>query len=337
MSLPVTRRTFVLGATALAACSRSERDAMGGAPPRPPVGASVRVVEMDLGRQPWGAGRAVVLVPSWGAAAARYPLLVALHGRGEALKSPAEGAMGWPRDYALVSACDRVRAPPLTPMDYEGLVEPAHLSETNAALFQRPFQGLVVACPYLPDLRSAATADIAAYAHFVLDVLVPAVRAQAPVLSAPEATGIDGVSLGGILALRIGLGAPDRFAAVGAIQPALANAPDRSQSAHRARALRAEPAPGPQASPDHEPRRLLPRPDRGAVPGVDRRERVPRVRRSSGPSRLRVQPGTGVVGAPFVARSCPRPLPINSHASLHAKYAAGTMMRCGCAFFSSLS
>jgi hypothetical protein len=225
MSLPVTRRTFVLGATALAACSRGERDAMGGPPPRPLISASVRVIEMDLGRQPWGAGRAVVLVPSWGAAAARYPLLVALHGRGEALKSPADGAMGWPRDYALVSAYDRVRAPPLTPMDYEGLVEPAHLSETNASLFQRPFQGLVVACPYLPDLRSAATADIGAYAHFVLDVLVPAVRAQAPVLSAPEATGIDGVSLGGILALRIGLGAPDRFAAVGAIQPALANAP----------------------------------------------------------------------------------------------------------------
>jgi enterochelin esterase-like enzyme len=110
-------------------------------------------------------------------------------------------------------------------MHYEGLVEPAHLSETNASLFQRPFQGLVVACPYLPDLRSAATADITPFARFVLEVLLPAVRAQAPVLSAPEATGIDGVSLGGILALRIGLGAPDRFAAVGAIQPALANAP----------------------------------------------------------------------------------------------------------------
>jgi enterochelin esterase-like enzyme len=110
-------------------------------------------------------------------------------------------------------------------MDYEGLVEPAHLSEINGSLFQRPFQGVVVACPYLPDLRSAATADIAPFARFVLDVLLPAARAQAPVLSAPEATGIDGVSLGGILALRIGLAAPDRFAAVGAIQPALANAP----------------------------------------------------------------------------------------------------------------
>jgi hypothetical protein len=226
MSRAVTRRTFVLGAATLGACSRSEGDALGGPPPRPAlVSTSVRLVELDLGRQAWGPGRAVLLIPSWGAPAARYPLLVALHGRGEAMKAPADGAMAWPRDYALVRAYDRIRAPPLTPMDYEGLVEPARLSETNASLFERPFGGLVVACPYLPDLRSAATADVAPFARFVLDVLVPAARAQAPVLPAPESTGIDGVSLGGILALRIGLAAPDRFAAVGALQPALANAP----------------------------------------------------------------------------------------------------------------
>ena len=33
--------------------------------------------------------------------------------------------MGWPRDYAMVRAIDRLRAPPLTAHDYEGFVDPA--------------------------------------------------------------------------------------------------------------------------------------------------------------------------------------------------------------------
>ena len=53
-------------------------------------------------------GEAVVILPAGGdrgaSSPARWPLVVALHGRGEALKSPRDGAMGWARDYALVRA-----------------------------------------------------------------------------------------------------------------------------------------------------------------------------------------------------------------------------------------
>ena len=113
--------------------------------------------------------------------------------------------MGWPRDYAMVRAFDRLRAPPLREADYEGLVEPARMAETNASLAAHPFGGVIVACPWLPDVRPAATGDISAYARYLLDVLLPRVRQETPALSSPEATGIDGVSLGGMLALRIGL------------------------------------------------------------------------------------------------------------------------------------
>jgi enterochelin esterase-like enzyme len=121
----------------------------------------------------------------------------------------------------MVRAFDRLWAPPLREPDYEGFVDAERLAEANASLAKRPFGGLVVACPWLPDVRPAATGDVSDYAHYVIDELLPRVRAETPALSAPEATGIDGVSLGGVVALRIGLTLPDSFGAVGGIQPAL--------------------------------------------------------------------------------------------------------------------
>jgi acetyl esterase/lipase len=208
-------------AVAALACSRSER-ASGGAPPPTSIASSnVSVLQWDLGPQPWGQARVVVVVPSWGAAEARFPVLLALHGRGEALKTPAEGAMGWPRDYAMVRAIDRLRAPPLRERDYEGFVDRARMAATNASLAAEPFGGVIVVCPWLPDVRPAPTGDIAPYGRYLLDVLLPRVRRDTPALTSPEATGIDGVSLGGVLALRIGLSRPEDFGAVGGIQPAL--------------------------------------------------------------------------------------------------------------------
>src|SRR5580704_14517293 len=161
------RRAVVLGVTTAFACSRSEGLA-GGSPPAP-VSPNVKVVQWDLGPQPWGPGRAAMLVPTWGSADDRFPVVLALHGRGEAVKSPVEGALGWPRDYALVRAYDRMRAPPLRDADYEGLAEPARMAETNAALAKRPFGGLVVVCPWLPDVHSASTADVTPFARFLFD------------------------------------------------------------------------------------------------------------------------------------------------------------------------
>jgi hypothetical protein len=217
----VGRRAMILGAAAAAlACSRSQR-AEGRGPPPSTVSPNVRVLEWDLGAQPWGQARAVVVVPAWAGGDARFPVLLALHGRGEAVKAPAEGAMGWPRDYAMVRAIDRLRAPPLRELDYEGFADPARMADTNASLARRPFGGLIVACPWLPDVRPASTGDIAPYARYLVDVLLARVQRETPAIAAPEATGIDGVSLGGVMALRVGLTSPDVFGAVGGIQPAL--------------------------------------------------------------------------------------------------------------------
>ena len=51
---------------------------------------------------------------------------------------------------------------------------------------RRPFGGLIVACPWLPDVRPASTADVTPLARFLLDVLLPRVRRETPALAPPR-------------------------------------------------------------------------------------------------------------------------------------------------------
>jgi hypothetical protein len=180
---------------------------------------------------------AVVVVPAWGGPDRRFPVLVALHGRGEALKPPAVGAMGWPRDYALTRAFERLAAPPLTSTDLEGFVEPDHLAAMNKSLAEQPFGGVIVACPYVPDIDLRNADALRAYGRFVIDQLLPRVQKETPAIAGPQNTGIDGVSLGGFTALRVGLTNPEAFAAVGALQPAISDdqASDWTEYARAAR------------------------------------------------------------------------------------------------------
>lgn len=178
----------------------------------------------QVATQTWsfdGGGRAFVIVPAWGKPDEKFPLLVALHGRGEAMKGPIEGVMGWPRDYALLRAIQRVCAPPLMGTDFEGFVDDARMAAHNADLAARPFGGLVVVCPYSPDVDLRKPSELRAYGAFLVDKVVARARTELPVLAGASATGIDGVSLGGAIALRTGLTNPSVFGAVGSLQAAI--------------------------------------------------------------------------------------------------------------------
>jgi predicted esterase len=163
----------------------------------------------------------VALVPAWGAPGEKFPVLVALHGRGEALKRPEDGAMGWARDYELTRAIARLSAPPLTDADFEGFSDRARMAAHNDALRGRPFGGVIVLCPYLPDLDLVGSHAIRAYGRFVVTTLLPHARRETPAMETARATGIDGVSLGGAVALRAGMTYADGFGAVGSLQPAV--------------------------------------------------------------------------------------------------------------------
>ncbi len=224
--------TSLAVATAAGGCSRREQQRAAASEPVP---AATKLPEMPpldatalprgkVGTETWtfdNGGRAVIIVPSWTKPDEKLPVLFALHGRGEANKGPVEGVMGWPRDYALLRAIERVCAPPITTADLEGFADPKRLAELNEGLAAKPFKGLVIVCPYLPDLDLRKPAPIKDYGRYLLETVLPRVRGELPVLTTAAATGIDGVSLGGAVSLRVGLGNPDAFGAVGSLQAAL--------------------------------------------------------------------------------------------------------------------
>ncbi len=155
-------------------------------------------------------------------AAQQSPLLVALHGRGEAGRGLQVGARGWRDDYDLERAHRRLHKPPLTAEDLLGFVRPKRLEQLNASLRSHPFGGLDVACPYTPALRDRSLAGSRAFGAFLTQILLPRVRKELALgVPARERTGIDGVSMGGRLALLVGLSHPEIFGAVGALQPAI--------------------------------------------------------------------------------------------------------------------
>jgi enterochelin esterase-like enzyme len=178
----------------------------------------------------------VVAIPEHRAGAGPLPILIAMHGRGEAFKGPARGARGWIDDYWLLRAVERLQAPPLTNKDFQGFADPERLAQINRSLAERPYRGVIVVCPYTPDILAGDRPFNAAepLTRFLVDELLPRVRRETPAAQASGATGIDGVSLGGRAALLVGLSRATAFGAVSTLQAAFDSA-DAAELARRAK------------------------------------------------------------------------------------------------------
>lgn len=203
-----------------------------------PTGA-LREVVFEYSDSPVGPSNVVIAVPSHATKESPLPVLVAFHGRGESLKSPARGARGWIDDYDLKRAVERLTFPPLTSADFGGSIAPDRLKRLNEGLAKDGYRGLIVVCPYLPDAFHGDQAfdDGSRYAHFIVDEVLPRVYREVPAIGTPEATSVDGVSLGGRAALLVGWLRPNAFGAVAALQPALDSAEARPFAALAQRAL----------------------------------------------------------------------------------------------------
>jgi hypothetical protein len=171
----------------------------------------------------------------------RFPVLIALHGRGEMLKGPERGARGWIDDYGLYRALERIRRPPLRGDDLRGLYDSPALGRLNHALNLRPYRGLIIVSPYTPELFSGDSAFEAAgsFADFLVGEVLERVYRETPAMGRAETTGIDGVSLGGRAALLVGFHRPKAFAVVSSLQAAF-DVDDAPELAVRSRRARAE-------------------------------------------------------------------------------------------------
>jgi dienelactone hydrolase len=156
--------------------------------------------------------------------AERWPIVVTFSGMAESREGPGSGYLAWPTKYGLSQAMAALLSPPLTAAAFGGLVRVGHLTALNDELRQRAFHGVFAVGVYTPDLLAAEQREARTqkFADWVADVLIPRVRDVFPVTSAgPDQVGVDGVSLGGAVALEVGCRRPESFSAVGSLQPAI--------------------------------------------------------------------------------------------------------------------
>jgi len=164
--------------------------------------------------------RALVDVPGGSEA---WPIVVALHGRGEAGRGLDAGARGFRDDYGLERMRARLEAGVVSTDDVEGWLSANQLESLTASLRSRPYEGLLVASPYTPVPGDRTFEGSRAFASHVVERLLPDVaRLRGGTPLHRSSTGIDGISMGGRYALQLGWRHPEVFGAVGALQPAIA-------------------------------------------------------------------------------------------------------------------
>ncbi|MEO7096456.1 MAG: hypothetical protein ABI175_24570, partial [Polyangiales bacterium] len=169
--------------------------------------------------------RAVVLVPRHLAKGERVPLLVLLHGLAETADEEM-GAHAWVKRYGVGDGYAHLRAPSTITMEGLGkMATDARLSELQQTLAEKPFRGMVIACPYTPNIWKVSPdvqGTLDAYAQWLFEVLVPRLRSETPVIADAAHTGLDGVSLGGHASLGVGARRSGELGSIGCVQAAIA-------------------------------------------------------------------------------------------------------------------
>jgi predicted esterase len=148
-------------------------------------------------------------------------VLVLLHGLGETTNETL-GIGAWSERYGLCQAHARLRRPPIRRVLTDAIyLTDERLSELDRELERAPFRGMAVACPFTPNVfRAGPTALVLdRYASWLVEGLVPALAKELG--AAQPNVGLDGVSLGGFVALEVFLRKPEAFASVGSLQAAI--------------------------------------------------------------------------------------------------------------------
>ena len=194
------------------------------APKRLVANDELAVHDWSLPGDPKISRRCVVLVPRHLAVGERVPLLVALHGLAETIDETM-GAYAWLDKYGIAEGYAHLRAPETMSVASLGkMITQDRLDELHADLAKSPFRGMVVACPYTPNIWKVSPdveATIGALSSWIFDVLVPRLRAETPVRTEREFLGVDGVSLGGYASLGVGIRRAADLGSIGCVQAAI--------------------------------------------------------------------------------------------------------------------
>lgn len=241
--VPSSRRHFLSSCLtlALARAARADGPSARGAASKPVesgAGGDLRLLDLRLEGDRGLARRALVLSPAHGPAGQTYPGLLLMHGRGEAVDE-LTAIHAWRARYGLVESYARLlRAPVALTPEQAAFMRPSQLTALNAGLAEKPFGGLVLICPVTPNTRSRGRPERALerYSDWIEQILLPAVRARAP-LAGGSCVGIDGCSMGGYVAAEVYVRKPDLFRTFGVVQPAVGAFRCERYARHLARGL----------------------------------------------------------------------------------------------------
>ncbi len=148
----------------------------------------------------------------------KYPLVIAFGGAGECIRSPRDGALAWLYYYKTDEAIRALANNRVTPDNFRGLVTPLHLNNFNRKLKNRPYGGIILACPSSPLLSPMVGLEYPEYEEYIMDELIPALKKRYRV--ADGRVGVDGVSMGGARSMYYGFKYPEVFSSIGSIQGA---------------------------------------------------------------------------------------------------------------------
>jgi len=150
------------------------------------------------------------------------PLLLLFHGLGET-GSEALGIHAWYDRYGLPEAYARLCAPPVVrTLPRQRYLSDERLAEINRELALSPFPDIALVCPFTPNVlgKDPSSPVLDRYAEYIEHALLPAVRAASATLVGSARLGIDGVSLGGYVALEVFSRKPELFGVLGCMQGA---------------------------------------------------------------------------------------------------------------------
>jgi enterochelin esterase-like enzyme len=165
-----------------------------------------------------GPSNAVVATPVGLAAGERVPLIVLLPGGAANMQGAVTGFWSWWSEYMLGDTDVALHRGTLTEKDFQNLVRPDELAYFNRLLATTPYRGAVYVTPWVVGRQLDPSPHGHMVAEFLRD-LVARVRAKYPVLPSREATGLGGMSSGGMWTLYSGSLCADLFGTLVAEQP----------------------------------------------------------------------------------------------------------------------
>ena len=210
----ISRRALVAGAAATLAVGSAHASRV------PP--SDLRILDWTFDDAWPFTRRALVAVPTHLGEGRRAPVLVLLHGLGEAKQGPESGVFAWLDRYGMGSSYARLRQPPLASTHKRRDLTDARAKELTEELARRPLGGLVLVCPFTPNVWSFKSTELALdhFASFIRGPLLDRVAKEVPEAD-PSRIGLDGCSLGGFVALEVAKRRPDGWGSLGVVQPAI--------------------------------------------------------------------------------------------------------------------